>query len=823
MALLKLLAILGRGDQASSEGMYEVLVDVMRRADTGINVGYALVYEAVNAVTAIYPNPLLLDAAATAISRFIRSDSHNLKYIGIKGLAIIVKDYPKYAADHQLAVIDCLEDRDETLKRKTLDLLFRMTNSVNVEFIVEKLLLFLKSASDDYFRTDLVSQITQCAERYAPSNAWYVQTVVRVFESAGDKVKSSVAQTLLQLIAEGHDDDEDEEEDDPTTELRTGAVEDFLSLSEKPDLPDVLAQSIAWVLGEYGYLSTSHSKEMIIDKLCSIVYKSPNSTTKVYQINAIMKLVAQVGSCPATVLAMISHYKTSISIEVAQRCNEFSSLLAASGTMAEVLPVDASCEDIDVDVDLSFLNWYVDSKLRDGCPPYNPPSTFDDDDDVSKGGSTGFKYTPYEKVTAPSNAPSMGLIAVPNPGTNTSTMVTLNSVPISALGSSGIAAGATSGGVLGVAGAGNNLLTSKGSSQVWGRQMLQPETQPVVSPPPVPAPALHPEVTTAPPIPAPEPAVAPVQVFEATAFERPRELTEKEKMAAALFGGVSSSSSSSSSSAKPKRASFGAGGKAGAWSASGSMATTPVNTVAATAVTMSSATTNTLLDTDDGPAGPVDVAAAAEIKSSGGFDLLGDLSMEVAPPVPPPIPQVLPASAMGEGGSILDLDFLDAAPAVSPVAFDNVAPAPRPMPAPAANSSQYNISDAFAEMSMGAGGNTALASLASSSGSRPLALTTNEFGSRWAKTPTESKLFALCRVRTLEQLRGAVPPSFAHVESITQSNEAIFAATSLTGATVLLHVKLSASRGGADVTVKSATKEICGVELQCILAALGSN
>jgi len=74
--------MLGRGDQSASEGMYEVLVEVMRRADIGINVGYAIVYEAVTTVTTIYPNSLLLDAAATSISRFIRSDSHNLKYIG---------------------------------------------------------------------------------------------------------------------------------------------------------------------------------------------------------------------------------------------------------------------------------------------------------------------------------------------------------------------------------------------------------------------------------------------------------------------------------------------------------------------------------------------------------------------------------------------------------------------------------------------------------------------------------------------------------------------------------------------------------------------
>jgi AP-4 complex subunit epsilon-1 len=42
MHILKILALLGRGDQASSEGMYEVLIDAMKRADTGINVGYAI-------------------------------------------------------------------------------------------------------------------------------------------------------------------------------------------------------------------------------------------------------------------------------------------------------------------------------------------------------------------------------------------------------------------------------------------------------------------------------------------------------------------------------------------------------------------------------------------------------------------------------------------------------------------------------------------------------------------------------------------------------------------------------------------------------------
>ena len=74
--LLQILAILGATDQASSEGMYEVILEVMRRADTGINVGYAIIYESVKTITSIYPNNTL-DAAAGAIGRFIASSNHN--------------------------------------------------------------------------------------------------------------------------------------------------------------------------------------------------------------------------------------------------------------------------------------------------------------------------------------------------------------------------------------------------------------------------------------------------------------------------------------------------------------------------------------------------------------------------------------------------------------------------------------------------------------------------------------------------------------------------------------------------------------------------
>ena len=71
--LLKVLSSLGASDQRASEGMYEVLYEVLRRADTGINIGYAVIYECVRTITTIYPSIQLLETAANHISRFVSS------------------------------------------------------------------------------------------------------------------------------------------------------------------------------------------------------------------------------------------------------------------------------------------------------------------------------------------------------------------------------------------------------------------------------------------------------------------------------------------------------------------------------------------------------------------------------------------------------------------------------------------------------------------------------------------------------------------------------------------------------------------------------
>ena len=66
-----------------------------------------------------------------------------------------------------------------------------MTNPLNVVVITEKLIGYLRQTRDEYIRSNLVSKVTQLAERFAPDNMWFIQTMNAVFEQ-GECVSVSV-------------------------------------------------------------------------------------------------------------------------------------------------------------------------------------------------------------------------------------------------------------------------------------------------------------------------------------------------------------------------------------------------------------------------------------------------------------------------------------------------------------------------------------------------------------------------------------------------------------------------------------------------------
>ncbi|XP_028092742.1 AP-4 complex subunit epsilon-like [Camellia sinensis] len=158
--------------------------------------------------------------------------------MGIDALGRLIKISPEIAEQHQLAVIDCLEDPDDTLKRKTFELLYKMTKSSNVEVIVDRMIDYVININDNHYKTEIASRCVELAEQFAPSNQWFIQTMNRVFEHAGDLVNIKVAHNLMRLIAEGFGEDDDTAD----SQLRSSAVESYLHIIGEPKLPSAFLQ-----------------------------------------------------------------------------------------------------------------------------------------------------------------------------------------------------------------------------------------------------------------------------------------------------------------------------------------------------------------------------------------------------------------------------------------------------------------------------------------------------------------------------------------------------------------------------------------------------
>ncbi|KAJ3708610.1 hypothetical protein LUZ61_012315 [Rhynchospora tenuis] len=372
--LLKILALLGSGDKQASNHMYAVLTEIFRKCESSSNIGNAILYECVCCVSSIYPNSKVLDAAIEATSKFLKSESHNLKYMGIDALGRLIRINPDIAEEHQLAVIDCLEDPDDTLKRKTFELLYKMTKSTNVEVIVDRMIDYMINITDSHYKTEIASRCVELAEQFAPSNQWFIQIMNKVFEHAGDLVNPRVAHNLMRLIAEGFGED-DEGAD---TQLRSSAVASYLRILGEPKLPSLFLQVICWVLGEYGTADGRHSASYIIGKLCDVAEAhSSDDTVKAYAVSAIMKIFAfelaagrKVEMLPEC-QTLIDEVLASHSTDLQQRAYEFQALLALSPQAIEnVMPPDASCEDIEIDTSLPFLNNYINQAIENGARPY---------------------------------------------------------------------------------------------------------------------------------------------------------------------------------------------------------------------------------------------------------------------------------------------------------------------------------------------------------------------------------------------------------------------------------------------------------------------
>lgn len=132
------------------------------------NAQNAVLFEAINLAIHLDPESKVVTAAARLLGRFILAKETNVRYLGLDSMAHLAacSESLEPIKMHQDTIIQSLKDRDISVRRRGLDLLYSMCDTTNAKIIVGELLQYLQTA-DYNLREEMVLKIAILTERFA--------------------------------------------------------------------------------------------------------------------------------------------------------------------------------------------------------------------------------------------------------------------------------------------------------------------------------------------------------------------------------------------------------------------------------------------------------------------------------------------------------------------------------------------------------------------------------------------------------------------------------------------------------------------------------
>ncbi|XP_077166619.1 AP-1 complex subunit gamma-1 isoform X2 [Paroedura picta] len=332
--ILRLLRILGRNDDDSSEAMNDILAQVATNTETSKNVGNAILYETVLTIMDIKSESGLRVLAINILGRFLLNNDKNIRYVALTSLLKTVQTDHNAVQRHRSTIVDCLKDLDVSIKRRAMELSFALVNGNNIRGMMKELLYFLDSCEPE-FKADCASGIFLAAEKYAPSKRWHIDTIMRVLTTAGSYVRDDAVPNLIQLITN-------------SVEMHAYTVQRLYKAILGDYSQQPLVQVSSWCIGEYGDLLVSGqceeeepiqvTEEEVLDVLESILISNmTTSVTRGYTLTAIMKLSTRFACTVNRIKKVVSIYGSSIDVELQQRAVEYNALFKKYDHMRSAL------------------------------------------------------------------------------------------------------------------------------------------------------------------------------------------------------------------------------------------------------------------------------------------------------------------------------------------------------------------------------------------------------------------------------------------------------------------------------------------------------
>ncbi|KAI8866013.1 ARM repeat-containing protein, partial [Ramicandelaber brevisporus] len=226
-------------------------------------------------------------------------------------------------------------DRDLSVRRRGLDLLYSMCDMAHARTIVHELLRFLNSTTDQSLRQEIVLKVAILAENYATEYSWYVDVMMRVLNAGDDCVGDEMWFRVVQVVLANE-------------ALQTYACQAAMDALASPASSESAVKVAAYILGEFGHLATESGQNAVYfsaaDQLGALKNKLAvsNSSTRALILTSLLKQANLFPESRSSIIAIFQHYRHSLDVEIQQRASEY--LTVVANPDAELLAT--VCEEI---------------------------------------------------------------------------------------------------------------------------------------------------------------------------------------------------------------------------------------------------------------------------------------------------------------------------------------------------------------------------------------------------------------------------------------------------------------------------------------------
>ncbi|KIW94612.1 uncharacterized protein Z519_04588 [Cladophialophora bantiana CBS 173.52] len=277
------------------------------------NAQNAVLFEAINLLIHLDTEHQLMMQISSKLGRFIQSRETNVRYLGLDAMTHFAarSDTLDPIKRHQNIIIGSLRDRDISVRRKGLDLLYSMCDTTNAQPIVNELLKYLQTA-DFSIREEMTLKIAILTEKYATDAQWYIDISLRLLAMAGDHVSDEVWQRVVQIVTNNE-------------ELQPYAAQHIFDYLRADNCHDTLVKIGGYILGEFGHLIADNKGCSPIEQLMVLQTKmiSAPDPTRALLLSTFVKFVNLFPEIKPQLLQMFQFYSHSPDSELQQRACEY--------------------------------------------------------------------------------------------------------------------------------------------------------------------------------------------------------------------------------------------------------------------------------------------------------------------------------------------------------------------------------------------------------------------------------------------------------------------------------------------------------------------